>query len=110
MDFRNTVIIMTSNLGAEHLISGLSGNCTMQVARDQVMLEVKKHFRPELLNRLDEVVVFDPLSHEQLRKVAGLQMKDVASRLAEKGIALAVTDPALDYILAESYDPVSALI
>jgi ATP-dependent Clp protease ATP-binding subunit ClpB len=109
VDFRNTVIIMTSNLGAEHLISGLSGNCTMQVARDRVMLEVKKHFRPELLNRLDEVVVFDPLSHEQLRKVARLQMKDVASRLAERGIALAVTDPALDYILAESYDPVSAL-
>jgi ATP-dependent Clp protease ATP-binding subunit ClpB len=110
VDFRNTVIIMTSNLGAEHLISGLSGNCTMQVARDRVMLEVKKHFRPELLNRLDEVVVFDPLSHEQLMKVARLQMKDVASRLAERGIALAVTDPALDYILAESYDPVSDLI
>ncbi|GAU24636.1 hypothetical protein TSUD_208610 [Trifolium subterraneum] len=106
VDFRNTVIIMTSNLGAEHLLSGLSGKCTMQAARDRVMQEVRRHFRPELLNRLDEVVVFDPLSHEQLRKVARLQMKDVASRLAEKGIALAVTDAALDYILAESYDPV----
>jgi len=59
-----------------------------------------------LLNRLDEIVVFDPLSHEQLRKVARLQMKDVASRLAERGIALAVTDAALDFVLAESYDPV----
>lgn len=107
MDFRNTVIIMTSNLGAEHLLSGLSGKCTMQAARDRVMQEVRRHFRPELLNRLDEVVVFDPLSHDQLRKVARLQMKDVASRLAERGIALAVTDAALDYILAESYDPVS---
>ena len=67
-------------------------------------------FRPELLNRLDEIVVFDPLSHEQLRKVARLQMKDVASRLAERGIALAVTNGALDYILAESYDPVSVTI
>ncbi|KAL3018300.1 hypothetical protein AAZX31_05G021300 [Glycine max] len=102
VDFRNTVIIMTSNLGAEHLLSGLSGKCTMQVARDRV----RRQFRPELLNRLDEIVVFDPLSHDQLRKVARLQMKDVASRLAEKGIALAVTDAALDYILAESYDPV----
>ena len=55
-------------------------------------------------------MVFDPLSHEQLRKVARLQMKDVASRLAERGIALAVTDAALDYILAESYDPVSVMI
>ncbi|CAI8610124.1 unnamed protein product [Vicia faba] len=106
VDFRNTVIIMTSNLGAEHLLSGLSGKCTMHAARDRVMQEVRRHFRPELLNRLDEVVVFDPLSHEQLRKVARLQMKGVASRLAEKGIALAVTDAALDLILAESYDPV----
>lgn len=62
-----------------------------------------------MLNRLDEIVVFDPLSHEQLRKVARLQMKDVARRLAERGVALAVTDAALDYVLAESYDPVSVI-
>lgn len=55
-------------------------------------------------------MVFDPLSHEQLRKVARLQMKDVASRLAERGIAMAVTDAALDYILSESYDPVGIII
>ncbi|RHN71522.1 putative ATP-dependent Clp protease ATP-binding subunit ClpA [Medicago truncatula] len=90
---------MTSNLGSEHLLSGLSGKCTMEVARDKVMQEVRNHFRPELLNRLDEVVVFDPLSHKQLRKVARMQMKDVANRLAEKGIALAVTDATLDFIL-----------
>ena len=68
---------------------------------------MRTHFRPELLNRLDEVVVFDPLSREQLRKVARLQMKDVAVRLAERGVALGVTHKALDYILDESYDPVS---
>ncbi|CAN1312251.1 Chaperone protein ClpB1 [Linum perenne] len=106
VDFRNCVIIMTSNLGAEHLLSGLVGKCPMQVARDKVMQEVKRHFRPELLNRLDEVVVFDPLSHDQLRKVARLQMKDVALRLAERGVAIGVTDAALDHVLAESYDPV----
>ncbi|XVE56823.1 hypothetical protein DITRI_Ditri04bG0041800 [Diplodiscus trichospermus] len=106
VDFRNTVIIMTSNLGAEHLLSGLIGKCTMQVARDRVMQKVRRHFRPELLNRLDEIVVFDPLSHDQQRKVARLQMKDVASHLAEKVVALAVTNAALDYILAKSYDPV----
>lgn len=105
VDFRNTVIIMTSNLGSEHLISGLSGKCTMEVARDKVMQEVRKHFRPQLLTLLDEVVVFDPLSREPLRKFARLHMKDVANRFAEKGIALAVTDAALDFILAESYDP-----
>ncbi|KAM4106915.1 hypothetical protein ACJW30_04G099100 [Castanea mollissima] len=106
VDFRSTVIIMTSNLGAEHLLSGLMGKVSMQIARDRVMQEVRKHFRPELLNRLDEIVVFDPLSHEQLRKVAQLQMKDIASRLAERGIALDVSDAALDHVLEKSYDPV----
>ncbi|KMS97775.1 hypothetical protein BVRB_5g123390 [Beta vulgaris subsp. vulgaris] len=106
VDFRNTVIIMTSNLGAEHLLSGLVGKSTMDAAREKVMEQVRRHFKPELLNRLDEIVVFDPLSHEQLMRVARLQMKDVAKRLAERGIALAVTDAALDYVLTESYDPV----
>ncbi|GER27153.1 chaperone clpb [Striga asiatica] len=106
VDFTNTVIIMTSNLGAEHLLRGLMGKCTMESACEMVMQEVRKHFKPELLNRLDEIVVFDPLSHEQLRKVCRLQLKDVAVRLAERGIALGVTENALDFILAESYDPV----
>ncbi|CAA2996909.1 chaperone 1 [Olea europaea subsp. europaea] len=106
VDFTNTVIIMTSNLGAEFLLRGLMGKCTMESARELVMQEVRKHFKPELLNRLDEIVVFDPLSHEQLRKVCRLQLRDVASRLAERGIALGVTEAALDVILAESYDPV----
>lgn len=106
VDFTNTVIIMTSNLGAEYLLRGLSGKSSMESARELVMQEVRKHFKPELLNRLDEIVVFDPLSHDQLRKVCRLQMKDVASRLAERGIALGATEAALDVILAESYDPV----
>ncbi|KAG1367807.1 chaperone protein ClpB1 [Cocos nucifera] len=106
VDFTNTVIIMTSNLGAEHLLAGMVGQSSMQIARERVMLEVRRHFRPELLNRLDEMVIFDPLSHEQLRKVARLQMRDVAVRLAERGIALAVSDAALDVVLDESYDPV----
>ncbi|WOL11102.1 hypothetical protein Cni_G19863 [Canna indica] len=106
VDFTNTVIIMTSNLGAEHLLAGMVGESSMQIARERVLLEVRKHFRPELLNRLDEIVIFDPLSHDQLRKVARFQMKDVARRLAERGVALAVTDAALDVVLAESYDPV----
>ncbi|KAK9066581.1 hypothetical protein SSX86_013904 [Deinandra increscens subsp. villosa] len=106
VDFTNTVIIMTSNLGAEYLLKGLSGKTTMANAREMVMQEVRKHFKPELLNRLDEIVVFDPLSHDQLRKVARLQMKDVAARLADRGVALGVTEAALDVILTESYDPV----
>lgn len=106
VDFTNTVVIMTSNLGAEYLLGGLMGKCTMESAREMVMQEVRKQFKPELLNRLDEIVVFDPLSHDQLRKVCRLQLKDVASRLAERGVALGVTESALGVILAESYDPV----
>lgn len=68
---------------------------------------MRKHFKPELLNRLDEIVVFDPLSHDQLKKVCRLQLKDVAIRLAERGVALGITEAAIDVILAESYDPVS---
>jgi len=68
------------------------------------MEQVRRHFRPGLLSLIDEIVVFDPLTHEQLRKVARLQMKDVARRLAKKGVALAVSDAALDFVLAESCD------
>jgi len=106
VSFSNTVIIMTSNLGAEHLLAALTGHVTIKTARENVMQEVKRHFRPELLNRLDEIVVFDPLSHDELKKVARLQMKDVAIRLAERGVALGVTDAALDLVLREAYDPV----
>ncbi|KFK44017.1 hypothetical protein AALP_AA1G204300 [Arabis alpina] len=104
--FQNAVIIMTVNLGAGYLLSWREGKVTMQVARDRVMQEVKNHFSPDLLNRLDETVMFDPMSHEHLRKVAQIQLKNVAIRLAEKGVAMAVTNDALDYILATSYDPV----
>ena len=75
-----------------------------------LFVQVRKHFRPELLNRLDEIVVFEPLGHDQLLKVARMQMKDIAQRLAERGVALAVTDAALDLVLSESYDPVSDLL
>lgn len=70
---------------------------------------MRKHFKPKLLNLLDEIVIFDPLTHEQLRQVARLQLKDIAIRLAERGIALAVTEAALDVILAGSYDSVSTI-
>ncbi|KAJ0742291.1 putative ATPase, AAA-type, core, Clp ATPase, P-loop containing nucleoside triphosphate hydrolase [Helianthus annuus] len=99
VDFTNTIIIMTSNLGAEYLLKGLSGKTTMANAREMVMQEVLRHFKSELLNRLDEIVVFDPLSHDQLRKI-----KDVVARLAERGIDIGVTEAALDVILSESYD------
>ncbi|GJY05473.1 disease resistance TIR-NBS-LRR class family protein [Tanacetum coccineum] len=105
VDFTNSVIIMTSNLGAEHMLKGLSGKTTMENARKMVMHEVRRHFKPEFLNRLDEIVVFDPLSHDQLKKVVLLQMNDVAVRLADRGVGLSVTEAASDVILKKSYDP-----
>eukprot|EP00253_Pinus_taeda_P011812 PITA_11812 len=105
-----------SNRVAEHLLA-----CCIvwphnnKNPRENVMQEVctripgicvRRHFRPGLLNRLDEIVVFDPLSHDELKKVARLQMKDVAIRLAERGVALGVTDDALDLVLQKGYDPV----
>lgn len=106
VDFKNTVIIMTSNIGADHLLKGIKGSSTsMEQAHGKVMEEVKGHFHPELLNRLDKIVIFDPLSHKQLRKVARRHMKDVEARLAERRVALVITDDALHVILSQPHDP-----
>nr|XP_020173792.1 chaperone protein ClpB1-like [Aegilops tauschii subsp. strangulata] len=101
VDFKNTVIIMTSNLGAQHLTEG----STMKVAHDLLMKQVRKYFKPELLNRLSEVVIFELLSHQQLKEIVNIQMKDAIARVASKGISLVLRDAALDVILSESYDP-----
>ncbi|KAI4986821.1 hypothetical protein ZWY2020_019451 [Hordeum vulgare] len=105
VDFKNTVIIMTSNLGAEHLIAGIRGENTMKDARDLLMKKVHEYFKPELLNRLSQIVVFDPLSHDQLMEVVKIQMKNATTRVEKKGISLSVSDAALDVILSESYNP-----
>jgi ATP-dependent Clp protease ATP-binding subunit ClpB len=105
VDFTNTVIIMTSNLGAHHL-----DDPDVDAARERVLADVRSRFRPELVNRLDEMVVFHPLSSSSsagdgdqlLRKVARLQLQDVAARLAGNGIDLDVTDAALDVMLNET--------
>ncbi|CAH1428312.1 unnamed protein product [Lactuca virosa] len=104
VDFTNTVIILTSNLGAEHLIDALSGKITMDKARSKLIEVVKLHFKPELVNRIDEIVIFDPLSRDQVRQIARLFIKDVAIRAASQGISLQVTEGALGYIVAESFN------
>ncbi|EAZ23337.1 chaperone protein ClpB1 [Oryza sativa Japonica Group] len=105
VDFKNTIIIMTSNLGAEHLTEGVTGERTMEAARDLVMKQVQKYFRPELLNRLSEIVIFEPLSHDNLKEVVKIQMKSVVTSVAHKGVSLLASDDALDVILSESYNP-----
>ncbi|KAM3260800.1 hypothetical protein ACQJBY_051829 [Aegilops geniculata] len=105
VNFKNTIIIMTSNLGAEHLTAGMAGEITMEAARDLLMKQVQKHFKPELLNRLSEIVVFEPLLHDKLKEIVKIQMKSIISRVADKGISLFASDAVLDVILSESYNP-----
>ncbi|KAM0885776.1 hypothetical protein ACQ4PT_030115 [Festuca glaucescens] len=105
VDFKNTIIIMTSNLGAEHLTSEVAGDNTVKSQRDLVMKQVRKYFKPELLNRLSDIVVFEPLSHHQLKEIVKIQMMSVTARVAGKGISLVLSDDVLDVILLESYNP-----
>ena len=102
VDFRNVVVIMTSNLGSTHI---LDVTASPDEVREQVMVDVRAHFRPEFLNRIDEIVVFDRLAPEQLRVIVDLQLERLRSRLAERDIALAVTDAAKDRLAVLGYDP-----
>ncbi|TVU29822.1 hypothetical protein EJB05_21409, partial [Eragrostis curvula] len=104
VDFKNTIIILTSNLGAEHLATAMKGKKTMKAARDLVMKKVQKELKPEFLNRLSEIVIFEPLSHDKLKEVVKIQMKSISAGISDKGISLSTSDSALDLILSESYD------
>ncbi|XBI62810.1 hypothetical protein VPH35_043351 [Triticum aestivum] len=101
VDFKSTIIIMTSNLGSKHFAAGMAGEKTIQQARGLVW----KRFKPELLNRLSEIVIFEPLSQDKLKAIVEIQMKGVAARVANKGISLHASDAALDVIFSESYEP-----
>ena len=107
VDFKNTILIMTSNLGAEFLLDGIdeNGNISSE-AEELVMSQLKNHFRPEFLNRLDEIVMFKPLSKSDIRGIIDLLVKDINRRIEDKEISLTVTDRALDYIVEKAYDPV----
>lgn len=105
VDFKNTIIIMTSNLGAEHLTAGMAGKMTMEAARGLVMKKVRRCFKPELINRLSEIVIFEPLLHDQMKEIVKIQMKSVIAKVADKSISLFVSDAALDVILSESVNP-----
>jgi len=107
VDFKNTVIIMTSNIGSMHLLEGISGKGEINdTAREAVMRELRGHFRPEFLNRVDDIVLFKPLSEREIVKIVDLLLNDVRSRLAERRIAIEVTAEAKIFIAAQGYDPV----
>jgi ATP-dependent Clp protease ATP-binding subunit ClpB len=105
VDFRNAVIVITSNLGSE-VIQEKAGEENYEEMKDAVMQIVKGHFRPEFINRVDAITVFHPLQREQIRDIAKLQIDIVAGRLDEHGMALELTDAALDYLANVGFDPV----
>jgi ATP-dependent Clp protease ATP-binding subunit ClpB len=105
VDFRNTVIVMTSNLGSQ-MIQEMSGEENYDAMKAAVMEIVGTHFRPEFINRIDDVVVFHPLDREQIRAIAGLQTEILRKRLRERDIGLVITDAALDQLGAAGFDPV----
>jgi len=105
VDFRNTVIVMTSNLGSQ-MIQELAGEENYETMKSSVMSVVGGHFRPEFINRIDDVVVFHPLGREQIRAIADLQITILRKRLAEREIGLVLSEAALDRIGSAGYDPV----
>lgn len=113
VNFKNTIIIMTSNIGAEHIdrmsnfgFAKEKGEVAQYTqAKDKVMESLKTYFRPEFLNRLDEVIIFDILSPETIRNIVEMQVEEVQKRLASKDIQLSVTTDVYDYLAKEGYDP-----
>ncbi len=105
VDFKNTVLVMTSNLGSD-LIQTLAGEANYEEMKASVMNVVSQHFRPEFLNRVDDVVVFHPLSKDQIVDIAGIQLKILQHRLADADLALQFDQSALDFLVDVGYDPV----
>jgi ATP-dependent Clp protease ATP-binding subunit ClpA len=106
VSFRNTVVIMTSNIGSTALIEAAeSGADAFAAAAERVRTSLRDHFRPEFLNRIDEVIVFQPLGEDQLKEIVGLLLAAVERRLDESGIGLEVTDGARALVAREGYDP-----
>ena len=106
VDFKNTILIMTSNLGADFLLEGIDENGVVAPGvEDAVEGLLKTKFRPEFLNRLDEIVMFKPLRKQDIRRIIDLQVADINRRIEDKELSLAVTDAAADFIAEEAYDP-----
>ena len=106
VDFKNTIVIMTSNIGSHYLIDGVdeNGNVSDDI-KEKVEEETKKYFRPEFLNRIDDIIVFSPLTEEQIKEIIVLGMRDIQARLTEREISIELTDAAKKYIAEESYEP-----
>ncbi len=106
VDFKNTILIMTSNLGSEYILEGIAGGEITPEAREQVDRLLKTRFRPEFLNRIDEIVCYKPLTRNEIGAIVGLMIANLNRRLEEKQLKVTLTDAALDAVIDRGFDPV----
>jgi ATP-dependent Clp protease ATP-binding subunit ClpB len=106
VDFKNTVIIMTSNLGSRFLLEGVTGDTIPESVRESVMMELRKSFRPEFLNRIDETILFKPLTLEEITSIVDLLLADLNKRLADRRVTVVLDKKAKDWAAEKGYDPV----
>ena len=107
VDFKNTIIILTSNLGSDLILEGIGENGEInEAARDGVTQLLRRSFRPEFLNRLDEIVFYKPLTKENIRGIVDLLVADLQKRMAQRQLTVTLTDAAKDYLIAKGYDPI----
>ncbi|RHQ92330.1 ATP-dependent chaperone ClpB [Ruminococcus sp. AF21-42] len=107
VDFKNTILIMTSNIGSPYLLDGIDENGEIKPeAQSQVMDDLRGHFRPEFLNRLDEIIMFKPLTKSNIGKIVDLMVSELDKRLADQELSLELTDAAKDQVIENGYDPV----
>ncbi len=106
VDFKNTIIILTSNIGSSYLLEGIDENGNIRPESETlVMNDLRSHFRPEFLNRLDEIIMFKPLTRDNIGKIIDLILKDINKRLADRDISIRLTDEAKHFITEHGYDP-----
>nr|MCR4960750.1 AAA family ATPase [Lachnospiraceae bacterium] len=107
VDFKNTILIMTSNIGAQYLLDGINEKGEIsEDAQEEVMDQLRDSFRPEFLNRLDEIIFFKPLTESDIKSIAKIQIEDLNKRIEDRELHLVVTDEALSYIAHNGYEPV----
>lgn len=106
VDFRNTIIVMTSNIGSDHILNLSGDDSDYDKMQKQVMQSLRSHFRPEFLNRIDDLIIFHTLKRDELRRIVVLQIKRIEQLLDEQKITLSLSESALDHIVSAGYDPV----
>ena len=106
VDFKNTIIILTSNLGSRHLLEGVTGDTIPESVRESVLAELRRAFRPEFLNRIDETILFKPLTLEEITTIVDLLLADLNRRLADRRVTVTLDPKSKEWAAEKGYDPV----